>query len=113
MSLLPCGERDASIIAKEACSEYAHKPFNGCTSIISRGKGRNGVDQVEDRCYKGSEEITPLPADPGYVVMQLSSVEDKEENTKGQFSPRQLVVYYTLEVPQNHYAKYNLSYQKK
>lgn len=86
MYLLLWGERGTGIIAKEAYSEQAHNSFDGFIVVSSHSKGRNGVDQVDDRCYKASEEITPGPDHPGYIVLQASSVDDKEENTKGQLS---------------------------
>lgn len=75
-------------------------------------KGRDGGDQVENCCCKASEEITPGPADPEYVVLQATWVDDKEENTKDQLSLWQVVVFCGPEAAQNHYAEYNLSYQE-
>lgn len=70
MSLPPQGERDKGIIAKEAYSEYAQCPFGDLGAVSFLSNGRNGGDQVEDRCCQGSEEITPGPADELYLGMQ-------------------------------------------
>lgn len=82
MSLFRQGDGDICIIAKEEGSDQAQYPCDDCGEVYSLNKDNSGGDQVKDRCYEGSEEITPGPVDESYPGMQVTSVEDKEENSK-------------------------------
>ena len=50
---------------------------------------QNGGDQLEDDRYKGSEEITPRPADDLYLGGQVTHVDNKKDSSKGHLYHRQ------------------------
>lgn len=82
MSLLPKREGKIGIIAKEAGSEETQDPCSDFRVVPSLNKDKNGSDQVEDRCNESPEEITPGPVDEWRPGMQVTHVDDKEDNSQ-------------------------------